>query len=182
MQQECCSWAIIHLTLSARDSSVLTQRLRCRPRLCFYSENQVFHSTAVVGEVSSEVAERVAKEIAEEVAETVSKQVGETVSANVAEQTAKEVVQQAYKNVQERAIAKNGKELSGGALLQALRKEAKELSTETLETAAKKTTADVAHNCGSEAGKSIPVLEKTAANTALGTGAVIIYNWGDTST
>lgn len=150
--------------------------------LAFYSENQVFHSTAVVGEVSSEVAERVAKEIAEEVAETVSKQVGETVSKNVAEQTAKEVMQQAYKNVQERAIAKNGKELSGGALLQALRKEAKELSTETLETAAKKTTADVATTAGRKAGKSIPEgVEKAAFKyTALGTGAVVIYNWGDT--
>ena len=122
--------------------------------LAFYSENQVFHAgAAVVGEVSSEVAERVAKEIAEEVAETVSKQVGETVSKNVAEQTAKEVMQQAYKNVQERAIAKNGKELSGGALLQALRKEAKELSTETLETAAKKTGQEVAETAGQQNAK-----------------------------
>jgi len=150
--------------------------------LAFYSENQVFHSTAAVGQVSKEIAERVAKEIAQEVSETVSKNIGETVSKSVAEKTAKEVMQQAYKNVQERAIRDNGKELAGGALLQALRKEAKELSTETLETAAKKTTADVATTAGRKAGKSIPErVEKAAFKyTALGTGAVVIYNWGDT--
>ena len=129
--------------------------------LAFYSESQTFGAVASgATKLSKEVSERVAKEIAEEVAETVSKQVGETVSKNVAEQTAKNVMEQAYKNVQERAIAKNGKELAGGALLQALRKEAKQLSTETLETAAKKTGKEVAETAG----------EKTVKETAKETG------------
>ena len=151
--------------------------------LAFYSENQMFHSpNVVVGEVSEEVTEKVAKEIAQEVAENVSETIGETVSENVAEKTAKEVMQQAYENVQKRAIANNGKQLSGAALTSALKKEAKLLSTETLETAAKKTATDVATTASRKAGKSIPErVEKAAFKyTALGTGAVVIYNWGDT--
>lgn len=108
--------------------------------LAFYSETTSFRSGGAgkaVGEVSEEITERVAKEIATEVSETVSVNIGEKVSADVAEKTSKEVMQKAYKNVQERAIAKNGKELSGGALLQALRKEAKQLATESLEASSK---------------------------------------------
>jgi hypothetical protein len=151
--------------------------------LAFYSETTIFRTGAsAVGQVSEQVATKIAKEIAEEVAETVSKNVGEAVTAATAEKTAKEVMQQAYQNVQERAIRNNGKQLSGAALTSALKKEAKLLSTESLETAAKKTATDVATTTGRKAGKSIPEgVEKAAFKyTALGTGAVVIYNWGDT--
>ena len=107
--------------------------------LAFYSETTSFRAAAkAVGEVGEEIAERVAKEIAEEVSETVTSKTGEMVSASVAEKTSQEVMQKAYKNVQEAALEKNGKQLSGGALLQALRKEAKKLATESLEASSKK--------------------------------------------
>jgi hypothetical protein len=110
--------------------------------LAFYSETTSFRAAAkAVGEVSEEIAERVAKEIAEEVAKTVNEKTGKIVAKNVAEKTSKEVMQKAYKNVQEAALEKNGKELSGGALLQALRKEAKLLATESLEAASKDVAA-----------------------------------------
>ncbi len=107
--------------------------------LAFYSETTSFRAgaTKAVGEVSEEITERVAKEIAQEVSETVTSKTGEMVSASVAEKTSKEVMQKAYKNVQEAALEKNGKQLSGGALLQALRKEAKKLASESLEAASK---------------------------------------------
>ena len=112
--------------------------------LAFYSETTSFRAAVkAVGEVSEEIAERVAKEIAQEVSETVTKQTGEMVSASVAEKTSKEVMQKAYTNVQERAISKNGKQLSGGALLQALRKEAKLLATESLEATSKEVATTV---------------------------------------
>ena len=112
--------------------------------LAFYSETTSFRAaTKAVGEVSEEIVERVAKEIAQEVSETVTKKTGEMVSASVAEKTSKEVMQKAYKNVQEAALEKNGKQLSGGALLQALRKEAKKLASESLEASSKEVATTV---------------------------------------
>ena len=127
--------------------------------LAFYSET-FSAPNLVVGEVSEEVTEKIAKEIAEEVAETVSKNIGEQVSETVAEKTAKEVMQQAYKNVQEAAIEKNGRQLSGAALTNALRKEAKALSEQSLEVSLKTTAGEVAETTAKKTAKELTPKQK----------------------
>ncbi len=136
--------------------------------LAFYSETTSFRAAGagkVTKELSQEVVERVSKEIAGEVSQAVSQKVGKNVTEAVAQKTSKEVMQQAYKNVQERDIKKNGKELSGAALTSALKKEAKNLATESLEASSKKVAKTTAKTTGKKTTKK--GAQKEARETAV---------------